>query len=1052
MPTTKWIPTLLLCSLIGLLFLTGCSSEEESAKPSDNGFVVVDDENDRANQITLPVNSSSDSTTEQNGEPPEAQAEPETPSQPESQPQPNLPPQQSNIPKTVLEAVANSLEEPVPTAESSIETLQQFISILNNEPRKARNQQEQNQLFAIIAPEVDKLCDMMLSKEELSQTVKLYAYNTKYTALSQMVQIGDKKALARLGQMTAVMSTEEDEFVARKGRLLGLETATHKRLLDAQGSGDATAAIAAISKDVEAWIEGNLDDQEVFAVLQGIGLMLVQINPEQGNELMQTIANGFKDSQIALIALEAKATLEQPAIDESEVYPKSNNYFNAPNSEENKTAFLEAVDKVLANPERGVGTIRTLIDIVQRIEGSETAFLVLDKTAAAYKDLEDEDLASQVASQLDNLIGQILVRDIELIDKFRAVLVDTNAEKKADVLAAYTELFSHERMNATILLSLIPIVDQVADADKNLITQMVDITMPVATEMLDEEQLKIVTDALTKTLNRVNLPDSTMALPSKTLGGEKFDWGSLQGNYVVIDFWATWCGPCLEAIPHIEELQAKYAGKNLKFIGYSIDADRGHLKNFLATRVENGMGLKWPIIIDDIEVDPAVLEENEAVDASWRMPSTVYCGISGIPTMIILDPEGKVLKTIQGAQTLEAELESLFPEEKETPAESPTPEPTEDSHLIAPPMFQFAATTILETLPGQVDEPTSKLLKGNPYSAPAGLDKLELVDYLFDMQDKVKTIRRRPGFAEAVLEASNRLLAMEDASDKFHVIAAETACSILHEQAGLGNEELDNQLVALVDSLTDDPREQIKALVMFHQVERRILDIDELEWEDVVSILDDTHDYLGMQELKEKHLRMAVAVIHTINRSEDFEIRAEQYQRFGELFAGSSFKRLAKYGKSIVKAASQTPEASELVGKEVEIAGLTDLGQPIDWDSYRGKVVLIDFWATWCGPCLAEIPNIKKIHQEIDRELFDVVAINLDSEDGALAAFLKDNPLPWTNVIGEDAEKIADSCGIAALPTMMVVGADGKILAVDHRVAALRSTIKKALEALPQKN
>ena len=64
---------------------------------------------------------------------------------------------------------------------------------------------------------------------------------------------------------------------ASKGRLLGLETATHKRLLDAQGSGDATAAIAAISKDVEAWIEGNQDDQQVFAVLQGIGLMLVQI-------------------------------------------------------------------------------------------------------------------------------------------------------------------------------------------------------------------------------------------------------------------------------------------------------------------------------------------------------------------------------------------------------------------------------------------------------------------------------------------------------------------------------------------------------------------------------------------------------------------------------------------------------------------------------------------------------------------------------------------------------------------------------------------------------
>ncbi len=1039
MPTTKWIPTLLLSSLTGLFFLTGCGSEEESANQSNDGFVVVDDANDSANQITVPVNPNSDSTAEQNNEPPEAQ------------PQPNIPPLQPNTPPSVIGLLANRLGEPVPTAESSIETLQQFITILNDQPRAAQNQQQQLQLLATIAPEVDKLCDLMLSKDDLSQTEKLYAYNTKYTALSQMVQIGDKKALARLGQMTAAMSAEEDELVARNGRLLGLQTATHKRLLDAQGSGDATAAIAAISKDVETWIEGNQDDEEVFAVLQGIGLMLVQIDPEQGNELMLTIANGFKESQVVSIALEAKATLEQPAIDESEVYPKSNNYVNAPNSEENKTAFLEAVDKVLANPDRGIGTIRTLIDIVQRVEDSETALLVLDKTAVAFEDLEDTELASQTSSQLENLIGQILIRDLELIDKFRAVLVDTNAETKADVLAAYTELFSHERMNATILLSLIPIVDQVADADKDLTTQIVDITLPVAAKVLDEEQLEIVTDALTKTSNRVNLPGSTMALPSKTLEGEKFDWGSLQGNYVVIDFWATWCGPCLAAIPHIEELQVKYADKNLKFIGYSIDGDREHLKNFLATRVENDMGLKWPVIIDDIEVDPAVLENNEAVDASWTMPSTIYCGISGIPTMIILDPEGKVLKTIQGAQTLEAELEAIFTEPTETPVESPTPESTENSQLIAPSTFQFAATTILNALPGQVEEPTNKLLEGNPYSAPADLDKLELVDYLFDMQDKVKTIRRRPGFAEAVLDASQRLLAME-ASDKFHTIAADTACSILHEQAGLGNEELDKLLVAFVASLKDDPREQIQALVVFHQTEQRILNVDDLEWAEVAPLLDDTHAYLSKQELKEKHLRMAVAVVHAINQSDVFEIRVEQYKRFGELFTGSDFKRLAKYGQSIVKAASNKPEASELVGKEIEIAGLTDFGQPIDWDSYRGKVVLIDFWATWCGPCLAEIPNVKKIHQEIDRELFDVVAINLDREEGALADFLKNNPLPWTNVIGKDAEKIAESCSIAALPTMMVIGADGKILAVDHRVEALKPAIKKALEALPQKN
>jgi thiol-disulfide isomerase/thioredoxin len=133
----------------------------------------------------------------------------------------------------------------------------------------------------------------------------------------------------------------------------------------------------------------------------------------------------------------------------------------------------------------------------------------------------------------------------------------------------------------------------------------------------------------------------------------------------------------------------------------------------------------------------------------------------------------------------------------------------------------------------------------------------------------------------------------------------------------------------------------------------------------------------------------------------------------------------------------------------MEIEGLTDFGQRIDWKAYRGKVVLIDFWATWCGPCRAEIPNIKAIHKEFPRTVFDIVAINLDREEGALAAFLKENPLPWTNVIGNDASNVAKKYSITALPTMMAIGPNGKILAVAHRVEALKPAIEKAIRELP---
>ena len=70
-------------------------------------------------------------------------------------------------------------------------------------------------------------------------------------------------------------------------------------------------------------------------------------------------------------------------------------------------------------------------------------------------------------------------------------------------------------------------------------------------------------------------------------------------------------------------------------------------------------------------------------------------------------------------------------------------------------------------------------------------------------------------------------------------------------------------------------------------------------------------------------------------------------------------------------------------------------------------------------------------------------------DEEALSTFLKDNPLPWTNVIGKDAFAVAEKYGITALPTMMAIGPDGKILAVAHRVEALKPIIAKAIKEMP---
>jgi thiol-disulfide isomerase/thioredoxin len=84
-------------------------------------------------------------------------------------------------------------------------------------------------------------------------------------------------------------------------------------------------------------------------------------------------------------------------------------------------------------------------------------------------------------------------------------------------------------------------------------------------------------------------PDFT----ARTLDGQAVSLGGLRGKVVVLDFWATWCGPCRAMIPHERDLVKKYAGRPFAFLGVSADADPDALRNFLAAQ-----GITWPTIHD----------------------------------------------------------------------------------------------------------------------------------------------------------------------------------------------------------------------------------------------------------------------------------------------------------------------------------------------------------------------------------------------------------------------------------------------------------------------
>jgi WD40 repeat protein len=143
--------------------------------------------------------------------------------------------------------------------------------------------------------------------------------------------------------------------------------------------------------------------------------------------------------------------------------------------------------------------------------------------------------------------------------------------------------------------------------------------------------------------------------------------------------------------------------------------------------------------------------------------------------------------------------------------------------------------------------------------------------------------------------------------------------------------------------------------------------------------------------------------------------------------------------------------AEELLGRPMPIVGHTTSGADFNSDDFRGKVMFVDFWATWCRACVAEMPNIKTIYADLHERGLEVVGISLDDEPSVVAQFAKDQDIPWAMLGGNSTDgsglhhPMAVKYGIETLPATFVLGKDGKVAAVNLRGRALREKIEALL-------
>jgi peroxiredoxin len=294
--------------------------------------------------------------------------------------------------------------------------------------------------------------------------------------------------------------------------------------------------------------------------------------------------------------------------------------------------------------------------------------------------------------------------------------------------------------------------------------------------------------------------------------------------------------------------------------------------------------------------------------------------------------------------------------------------------------------------------------------------------------------------AAAFLEAADKILAQVAADDPLHAEAVRLKLdgfSLLDE---MGDKEAVAAMAGFARTLVDHPDPALARQARRMTIAGDVEALYQARSAEGAGELIDRAAALLEDRVDPSMARVAAQLARDLAQLPGAEAVAKRaHETFMPLLEESQDPQVRAWGEKLARGLRQL----ELLGQPLPLAGKLLDDSPFDPQSLAGKVVLVDFWATWCRPCVAEIPAIRAQYEKYHAAGFEVVGVSLDDDQEAVQAFVAEQDLPWPVILDsrDPQASLAEKYGIEAIPALFLLGRDGTVLSLQARGETLAALL-----------